>query len=91
MEAVNCSNEVQRDLLAKVSVLLKSTYRNAQKLEIEREKALKISDSLKCGVVFRDKVLVVVTDLRNDIDTLEAIVPRKLWPVPTYADLLYNL
>jgi len=91
LEAVNVSAEVQRDLLAKVSVHLESAYRKAQKLENEREKTLKISDSLKRAEAFRDKVLVTMTDLRNDIDALEAIVPRKLWPVPTYADLLFNL
>ena len=29
--------------------------------------------------------------LRTDIDALEMIVPRELWPVPTYADLLFKL
>jgi glutamine synthetase len=60
-------------------------------LENEREKASKISDTLKRGTAFRDKVLAVMTDLRENIDTLETIVPRKLWPVPTYADLLFKL
>jgi len=91
LEAVNGSAKVQRDLLAKVSIHLESAYRNTQKLENEREKALKISDSLKRAEAFRDKVLVTMDDLRKDIDTLETIVPRKLWPVPTYADLLFNL
>jgi glutamine synthetase len=91
LEAVNGSAEVQRDLLTKVSVHLGSAYRKTQKLENEREKTLKISDSLKRAEAFRDKVLVTMNDLRNDIDALEAIVPRKLWPVPTYADLLFNL
>jgi glutamine synthetase len=91
LEAVNGSAEVQRDLLTKVSVHLESAYRKTQKLENEREKTLKISDSLKRAEAFRDKVLVTMNDLRNDIDALEAIVPRKLWPVPTYADLLFNL
>jgi len=91
LEAINGSDEVQRDLLAKVSVRLESAYRNNQKLENERKKALKISDTLKRATAFRDKVLATMNNLRNDIDTLETIVPRKLWPVPTYADLLYNL
>ena len=91
LEAVNGPDEVQRDLLAKVSVLLKSAYRNTQKLENEREKALKISDTLKRATAFRDKVLATMNNLRNDIDTLETLTPRRLWPVPTYADLLFNL
>ncbi len=91
LEVVDGSAEVQRDLLAKVSVHLASAYRKTQKLDKERGKALKVTDSLKRAEAFRDKVLVAMNDLRKDIDTLETIVPRKLWPVPTYADLLFNL
>ncbi len=91
LETVDCSAEVQRDLLEKVEVLLTSAYRKTQELEKERGKALKVTDSLKRAEAFRDKVLVAMNDLRKDIDTLETIVPRKLWPVPTYADLLFNL
>ncbi|MDV5167350.1 MAG: glutamine synthetase III [Candidatus Scalindua sp.] len=91
LEAVKVSDEVQRDLLAKVSAHLKSAYRSTQKLEKEREKALKISDCLERSEAFRDKVLVVMTKLREDIDTLETLTPRRLWPVPTYADLLFKL
>jgi len=91
LEAVSASADVQRDLLSKVSTHLESAYCNTQKLESEREKALKITDSLKRSEAFRDKVMSTMTDLRKDIDVLEALIPRKLWPVPTYADLLFKL
>ena len=29
--------------------------------------------------------------LRADVDALEAIIPADLWPVPTYAELLFKL
>ncbi|MHC4454011.1 MAG: glutamine synthetase III family protein, partial [Planctomycetota bacterium] len=64
LEAVKGSVEVQRDLLAKVSAHLESAHRNTQKLENEREKALNISDSLERAGVFRDKVLLVMNELR---------------------------
>lgn len=89
--AVSAPADVQSDLLSKVSTCLESAYRNTQKLESEREKALKITDSLKRSEAFRDKVMATVTDLREDIDMLESLIPRKLWPVPTYADLLFKL
>ncbi|MGR3304487.1 MAG: glutamine synthetase III family protein [Candidatus Scalindua sp.] len=89
--AVSASADVQRDLLSKVSTHLESAYRNTQKLESEREKAIKITDSLKRSEAFRDKVMTTMAVLREDIDMLETIVPRKLWPVPTYADLLFKL
>ena len=91
LEAINGTVKVQRDLLAKVSVHLESAYRNTQKLEKERAKALKILDTLERGEACRDKVLATMNNLREDIDMLETLSPRRLWPVPTYADLLFNL
>ena len=91
LEAVSGSATVQKELLAEVSTLLESAYRNTKKLEAELEKAHKIADSFECGVAFRDKVCAMMNDLRKDIDMLETITPRKLWPVPTYADLLFKL
>ncbi len=91
LDVIKESADVQRDLLSRVSVHLKSAYQNTMKLESEREKALKNSDSFKCAEAFRDKVQVAMTELRVDIDSLESLIPRKLWPVPTYADLLYKL
>ncbi len=91
LEAVSYPADVQRDLLSRVSSHLKSAYRNTRKLESAREKALKIADSLKRAEAFRDKVHSTITDLREDIDALEFLIPRKLWPVPTYGDLLYKL
>ncbi|MFQ5712766.1 MAG: glutamine synthetase III [Candidatus Scalinduaceae bacterium] len=82
---------VEKELIARVSALLESAYRKTEKLETELEKAHKIANGAKRAAAFRDKVFVTMNDLREDIDTLETIVPRKLWPVPTYADLLYKL
>ena len=91
LEAVSGHSDVQKELLAEVSTLLESAYRNTKKLEAELEKAHKIADSFERAVAFRDKVFATMNDLRKDIDMLETIAPRKLWPVPTYADLLFKL
>ncbi len=91
LEAVSGSATVQKELLAEVSTLLESAYRNTKKLEAELEKAHKIADSFERAGAFRDKVFATMNDLRKDIDMLETITPRKLWPVPTYADLLFKL
>jgi glutamine synthetase len=91
LEAVKGDAVVQRKILSKVSALIKSAYRNVEKLEAEMEKAHRISDAFKRATAFRDKIFNVMNALRKDIDALETIVPRKLWPVPTYADLLFKL
>ena len=91
LEAVNVSADVQRKLLKQASGLLELAYHNNEKLAIEQKKAHGITDNFKRAEAFRDAVLATMNDLRKDIDALETIVPRKLWPVPTYADLLFKL
>ncbi len=95
LEAMKGSTVVQKGLLAKVSALLESAYHKTEKLEKERDKAYKvphdISHGFKRATEYRDKVFVTMNDLRDDIDKLEAIIPRELWPVPTYANILFSL
>ena len=38
---------------------------------------------------FRDKVIPAMTALREVGDSLEAIVPHDLWPLPTYREMLF--
>ncbi|MDP2105876.1 MAG: glutamine synthetase type III, partial [Desulfobulbaceae bacterium] len=84
-------SSVQKDLLAQAGALLESAAKNVVKLEDETNKA-KASDKVdKQAAAYRDKVAVVMSKLRADIDALEAITPADLWPVPTYSDLLFTL
>lgn len=40
---------------------------------------------------YHDKVLATMQSMRVAIDTLEAIVPRQLWTLPSYGDILYSV
>ena len=75
LEAVKGDAAVQRKILSKVSALIKSAYRNVEKLEDELEKAHRISDAFKRATAFRDKVFNVMNALRKDIDGLETMFP----------------
>ena len=91
LETIKGSSVVQRDLLTKVSTLLETSYKNVEQLDTELTKTYEIEDSDKRAAACRDTVVATMNDLRQNIDSLEKIVSRKLWPVPTYADLLFNL
>ncbi|MBM4053179.1 MAG: glutamine synthetase type III [Planctomycetes bacterium] len=91
LDTIKVSAVVQRDLLTKISTLLEAAYRNVEKLDAELTAAHEIEDSYKRAVACRDTVFATMGNLRKNVDALEKIIPRKLWPVPTYADLLFNL
>jgi glutamine synthetase len=46
-------------------------------------------DALKHAKYFRDKVIPVMSSLREVGDALESAVPQSLWPLPTYREMLF--
>jgi glutamine synthetase len=90
-KAASVGAPVQTDLLKKLSTLLAASYKDLTKLEVAVEKAQETKDTVKQAEAYRDKVVTVMRDLRADIDAIEMIVPKDMWPVPTYADLLFKL
>ncbi len=85
------SATVQKALLDKASALLESAHAKIDCLESALEKARKIGNLKKQAACYRDEVFMRMNKLRADIDALEMLVPRNLWPVPTYADMLFKL
>jgi glutamine synthetase len=82
---------VPQDLLQRCSVRLESAHRKIGVLEAAVRKAQGIERVPARAAFYRDAVFTAMQDLRTDIDALEMMVPRDIWPVPTYADLLFNL
>jgi glutamine synthetase len=91
LKAVAVSSKVQKELLGKVTELLESADEKLVALEQAIEKAHAVKDLVKRAEAFRDKVVVAADDLRKDIDSLEGLVPANIWPVPTYAEMLFKL
>lgn len=83
--------KVQKELLDKISELLESANKKLHALEAATKKAQGISDAHERAETYRDKVFVAMSDLRSDIDALETMVPASVWPVPTYAEMLFKL
>jgi glutamine synthetase len=90
-KAASVGAPVQADLLKKLSALLAASYKDLTKLEAAVEKAQETKDTVKQAEAYRDKVVAAMRDLRTNIDAVEMIVPKDMWPVPTYADLLFKL
>jgi glutamine synthetase len=90
-KAVSVAAPVQEDLLKKLGAQLASAYKNLGKLEAATAKAQETADTVKKAETYRDKVVTAMKALRTDIDALEMIVPRDMWPVPTYTELLFKL
>jgi glutamine synthetase len=90
LKAAGSPADVQAALLARISELLASASKKAEVLESETAAAHAIPETEKRAKAFRDKVFEAHVALRGDIDALEMLLPRRLWPVPSYADMLFN-
>jgi len=82
----------QTELLIEVSSLTASLKKNIAVLEEAVEKASNAhGDTYGQASLFRFDVFEKMGALRQDADTLETLVDKDVWPMPTYSDLLFNL
>jgi glutamine synthetase len=91
LKSAGVQSDVQKTLLKQVTTLLKSASTKVAALEAATHKAHSISDIEDRAWAFKDKVVPAMNTLRSDIDTLETITPSSLWPVPSYAEMLFKL
>ncbi|MDP4125743.1 MAG: glutamine synthetase III [Bacillota bacterium] len=89
-EAVDVS--VQEGLLQELGSLLVSFKQKLSILENDTLKATTLTEnSYAQSVFYRDNVFKDMQDLRLDGDKLETVIDAELWPLPTYAEMLFML
>jgi len=83
---------VQADLVNDVCSTLVSFKGKLITLEKDAQEGNSMTcDAYKLGVYYRDIVFKAMEALRIDGDKLETIIDADLWPLPTYAEMLFKL
>ena len=82
---------VQRELYATVSAHLQTLQTQLHQLQTSADAAARFTDGAQIAQAFRENVVPAMLSLRRTVDTLETMVDRRIWPVPSYADLLFSL
>lgn len=88
-EGVNV--EVQTELLKNASDLLAQAQKALVKLKASIAEAATKEEGPEQAIFFKDVVKANMDALRSPIDELEPIVGKDYWPVPCYADLLFEV
>ncbi|NLI90971.1 MAG: glutamine synthetase type III [Peptococcaceae bacterium] len=78
----------QEEVIKEISANLKSFKENTTALEKAVEGAAE-TEGYEAGVYYRDKVFSAMTNLRIYGDKLETMVDADVWPLPTYAEMLF--
>jgi len=83
------SNKSTRKLLEKVSGLVDDLDSAIEGLEAGIEKAQKIGKAIQQARSYRDDVIPAMAQVRQAADALEILVDADLWPLPSYAEMLF--
>ena len=89
VKAAGVDAGVQKEMLAKVCGLIGSLSSAIAALEGAVDKAGAIEDPAKQAEAYRDKVFAAMIPVREAADSLEVIVDAEIWPLPTYAEMLF--
>lgn len=79
------------EILEESSNLLREADTAHKKLVKLIDEAQKIAGAKDKALFFRKKIVPQMEQLRSPIDKLELIVDSKLWPVPSYGDLIFEV
>ena len=82
---------VQTDLLNDVSKLLEEAKAALVTLEEVTDKATEAGDMAAEARYFHESVVPAMAALRTPVDKLEVLVDKKVWPMPSYSDLLFEV
>jgi glutamine synthetase len=88
---------MELDLSAQYEILKEFTSnvgdfrKNIVELEGVLEKAQIIGDSMEQGKFYKEKVVPQMNILRGFGDKIESNIDFKLWPMPTYGELMFSL
>ena len=82
---------VQTELLLEVSALLSDSKVALSTLEDSIEKSSLKSCAKEQALAYKDHVVPAMDALRGFVDSLETLVDKDLWPMPTYGDLLFEI
>lgn len=89
---LNVDISAQTELLEEVSSLMSEFKKNISELENAVNEASNMnSDSYSKACYYRDVIFTKMGILREIGNKLETIVDAELWPLPTYADMLFNI
>ena len=88
---VKFHNEFLIEEVKELSGLIAIMHERINKLETEVEKAQSVLDLKEKALSYRDNVLTSMNSLRKVVDVLELKVDSKVWPLPTYIDLLFGI
>lgn len=91
VKEVGADASVTAGLLKEVSEKLSAMKTALVKLEEAEEKANAITNAKEQAFYYKDVVKEAMEELRTPADEAEMLVDKKVWPLPTYGDMIFEV
>ncbi len=88
LHTIGAETRAQHEVILNIASTLNKAYSTEQKLAEVVAEAKSEPDYQKSADAYCDKVVTTMQELRTYCDELETLVPKDMWPFPTYSDLL---
>ncbi len=82
---------VERDLIRRLSELNELAYDKVNELKAIETEAANTADVKARAKCYCERVLPVMEQLREAVDTMETLTSSECWPVPTYGDMMFRV
>ncbi len=82
---------VQKELIMECSGLLRESKSALSALQTLTEKTAQIEPIQERANAYRENVVPAMQALREPLDKLESLVDKRLWPLPSYSDLMFEV
>ena len=82
---------VQAELLTEVSGLLAESKKALEALKVVTDQAATMEEGEDQARFYHFDVVPAMEALRTPVDTLEMIVDKEAWPMPSYGDLIFEV
>ena len=84
-------NDSSAVLAKSLAALSDGLYEKTLALDRTVNGAKMIKNPIECAEYYRKSVLPAMDALRKSADELELLVPRDIWPLPSYSELLFSI
>lgn len=89
ISSVGVSADTQKAMLEKLCGLISCLDEGVKNLEKDTNQAGEITDVPRQAKYYKEVVIEAMSKVRQVADELETIVDAELWPLPTYAEMLF--
>lgn len=90
-QTVGASHVTESEILTKVSHYTDEVYKILGMLKMVTDKVKADTNLKNSSLNFRSAVVPCMAELRKNVDELEKIVPKNIWPIPTYSEMLFSV